>query len=326
MAANPGKNMTSTEPLLSFLLTDDHRGKYPHRLVARFPHVAMRLEALWNDAEAVASYFTELMVSSRPNRQGFPPDIAAEIMSLSMAYDRIGPIKPVSEETGKAAPIVPDPWERERAIAELERLGIRMSAANFARAAEAGDHALCMLFILAGFDIDARDARHWTPLMIAAFNGNETLALELIRYGADIHARDMAGYTPLHWAACNGYPSVVKLLLGKGAPADAVSNAGITPMLQAAARGHADTVALLLKARADPNITASDGSSPLLKAVANGHLQVIAMLLKAGASTNVKMKNGKTLIDIAHSAKDPRVAELIARPPTWGGAHGGFMP
>ena len=122
--------MSSSDPPLSFLLSGDHKGKYPQQLVARFPHVARRLDELWNDPAGVGEYFSELMVSSRPNRQGFPPEVAAEIMSLCLAYDRIGQIKPMVEEQAHAATAAIDPWETERAQRELQRQGIDLSLAQ----------------------------------------------------------------------------------------------------------------------------------------------------------------------------------------------------
>lgn len=304
--------MTDTQPPLAFLLSTEFANKYPHKLVAQFPHVAQRLDALWNDGAALADYFTELLVSSRPGRSGFPPEVGAEILSLSLAYDRIGAIKPQSANPTVAKPFSGTLWEYERAIAELDRLGIARTVAAFVRAAEAGDEHVCMLFISAGFSVDMRDPRQWTPLMIACFNGREALALELIRLGASINAEDADGYTPLHWAAFNGYQNVVKLLLRKGASANLTSHAGITPMLQAAARGHLNVVAQLLANRGNPNLIAKDGSSPLLKAVANGHFNVVRLLLEAGASTDARMTNGSTLSQIAEQARDPRIREAIA--------------
>lgn len=89
--------MSDDKPPLAFLLDSDYRSKYPHQLVARFPHVARKIEAMWGNAGATADYFTELMIPSRPNRQGFPPEVAAEIMSLSIAYDRIGHLAVVNQ-------------------------------------------------------------------------------------------------------------------------------------------------------------------------------------------------------------------------------------
>ena len=305
--------MTNTQKPLAFLLSSTFADKYPHHLAAKFPHVMHKLEEYWNDSDALTEYFSELMVSKRPGRRGFPPEVGAEILSLSLAYDRIGAIKPVEQErsAGAKAP-TDDAWGYERAVAELDRLNIPRTIARFARAVESGEEHVCRLFLHAGFDVNARDTREWTPLMIASFNGRETLAIELIKLGASVHAQDADGYTPLHWGTFNGHAQVVQLLLRKGAEPNAVSRANITALLQAAARGHTAIVDLLLQHRAKVNVAATDGSTALLKAVANGHWQIINMLLDAGASTNVTMHNGITLAAIAAHAKDPRIRERIA--------------
>lgn len=280
-----------------------YEDKFPHRLAARFPHIIQGMAERWNNTEAMEAYFNELMIPNRPNRRGFPEEIAREILSLSTAYDAIRRIN--TEEPSEL-------WEPERAMDELERLGIERTAANFARAAEAGDHSLCLLFISSGFDVNMRDSRHWTPLMMAAFNGREVLAYKLIQHGAEVHAQDTRGYTPMHWAAFNGYPSVIELLIRKRGDVNVRSLAGITPLLQAAARGHVDACAELLNGGARPNIAANDGATPLLKAVANGNLPVINLLLSVGAKWDVQLENGKSLLEIAADSKDPEIRQRIA--------------
>lgn len=266
---------------------------------------------LWNDAEASADYFSELMIPSRASRHGFPPEVAAEIMSLSMAYDRIGHLV-AADEASTPVPVALYHWDRERLVKEIEGQDFAFTREGFAKAAEAGNHQVCSMFVQAGFDVDTRDFREWTPLMIAAFHGRERLALMLLEYGANLFAKDRGGYTPLHWAAFNGYQVVVKLLLDRGVPANVLSNAGITPLLQAAARGHLAVVGQLLDSQANPNLNAKDGSSPLLKAVANGHLPIIQALLNAGAHRHVTLADGSTLDDIVAKAKDPRIRAIFA--------------
>lgn len=302
--------MSDTKPLLAFLLESEFHGKYPHQLVARYPHVARKIETLWKDPEASADYFSELMIPSRPNRQGFPPEVAAEIMSLSMAYDRIGHLV-VAEEAAPPAPTSLYQWDRERLVKEIESLGFAFSREGFAKAAEGGNHEVCAMFVRAGYDVDTRDAREWTPLMIAAFHGREQVALTLLEFGANIFATDRGGYTPLHWAAVSGYPVVVKLLLERGVSANVLSNAGISPLLQAAARGHEQVVSLLLASQANPNLNAKDGASPLLKAVANGHVDVAERLLNAGAYRHVTLADGTTLDDIVAKTKDWRIRAIF---------------
>jgi len=280
-----------------------HDDLYPRVLAERFPKLLQRLAENWLDKAAMEELFAELMISDRYDRQGFPPEIATEIMLLNLSYDRI---RHLNDERPT------DLWEAERAVAELDRLHIEPTTANFVRAAEAGDHALCLLFVSSGFNVDSRDSRHWTPLMVASFNGREALALQLIEHGADIHAQDNRGYTPMHWAAFNGFTRVIEVLVRKRGNVDARSVAGITPLLQAAARGHLETCTELLNAGANPNLAAGDGATPLLKAVANAHLSVINLLLSVGARLDASLENGKSLREIAMSSRDSGVRQRIA--------------
>jgi hypothetical protein len=304
--------MTDSKPPLSFLLNSEFREKYPHQLVDRYPHIAQHIESLWNNADAVADYFSDLMIPSRPNRQGFPAEVAAEIMSLSMAFDRIGSLVFAEDEPKPASPTATYQWDGELSVDDGDGPGYPLTREGFARAAEAGNREACAWFVKSGFNIDSRDARDWTPLMVAAFYGREQLALMLLEYGADIFAKDKGGYTSLHWAAFSGYREVAKILLERGFPANVASNAGITPLLQAAARGHLAMVSLLLHHQANPNLNANDGSSPLLKAVANNHVEVAVVLLNAGAHRNVTLQDGTMLDDIVAKAKDPRIRAILA--------------
>lgn len=303
--------MTTAKPPLAFLLDSEFSEKYPHQLVARYPHIAQQIESLWNNADAVADYFSDLMIPSRPNRQGFPADVAAEIMSLSMAFDRIGSLVFADDEPQPVGAAGTYHWEGELAVDNGDVLGFPFTREGFAKAAEAGNHEACARFVKAGFNIDSRDARDWTPLIVAAFYGREQLALMLIENGADIFARDRGGYGAMHWAAYSGYVEVVKLLLARGLPANIVSNAGITPLLQASARGHLAVIRELLAHQANPNLNAKDGSSPLVKAVANNHLAAVQLLINAGAHLHVTMSDGTTLDDIVAKSKDPRIRAIL---------------
>jgi ankyrin repeat protein len=291
---------------VSFSLSEllgDHPDKYPRQLAERYPRIADRIAQQWFDAIASEAYFAELMIADRTDRQGFEPEIAHEIMMLSLAYDTI------RQRQVKARG---DVWEMERAQKALDQLGMRMNSANFARAVDTGDHALCMLFINAGFDVNSRDSRNWTPLMVATFNGREDLALELIKHGANIHATDNDGYTPMHWAAYNDYAKVITRLVNRGADVNVKSRAGITPLLQAASRGKLQACLELLNQGANPNAAAADGSTPLLKAVANAQLPVINILLAANANLNVRLVSGKSLLEIASASRDDAVSKRIA--------------
>lgn len=63
----------------------EHADKYPKALEEKFPHVFLKLLELWGTVQ-MRPYLDELIMSNRPNRQGFPVDVAGEIWALSRVY------------------------------------------------------------------------------------------------------------------------------------------------------------------------------------------------------------------------------------------------
>ncbi len=279
-----------------------HADKYPYQLDAKFPRIADKLAQLWNSAQ-IANYFTELLLDTRGGRQGFPPDIAREIYRLSVTWDEI------QAKSVKSA----DVWseEREQAQRELKQIELKLIPAHMLKAAQFHDPARLGLFLKAGMPVDARDERHWTPLMVAAFNGNDAVAKMLIEHNADYRARDLGGYMPLHWAALNGHVAIVRLLLENGVDPNVRSNSNWTPLLQAAANGHTSVVALLLEADADPTIASNEGWTPLHKAVANGHAKNVRMLMEAGASAFARHRDGSTPLSLADKGNSVDIRSIL---------------
>lgn len=54
----------------------------PMRTCQAYPHVVNHLCGWWDNPDALASYFDDLLNSSRQNRQGFPAPIKTEIETL----------------------------------------------------------------------------------------------------------------------------------------------------------------------------------------------------------------------------------------------------
>lgn len=73
----------------------------------------------------------------------------------------------------------------------------------------------------AGADIEARDERGKSPLLLVAGDIDNVGVIEvLLRAGADIEARDEKGKTPLIFAAERAsYPEIINMLLKAGANA-----------------------------------------------------------------------------------------------------------
>jgi uncharacterized protein len=289
------------EKLLKLLVGQEER--YPHALEQQYPRVFNRILELWESPE-IDQYFQTLLVDQRGNRKGFPGEVVSDIFFLSVAHPKL-----------RNRPQVVATWSHvkaEKQIREIEQLGIPFSPKGFIHSAESGNRDAVALFLSSGINVDSRDERGWTPLMVAAFNGHEDVAILLIRSGADIHARDRGGYTPLHWAAFNGYAKVVELLLEKDADPNVRSNFGWTPLLQAATRGHAQISALLLTKNADPNAASNDGWTPLHKAAANGHTEVVKLLIARGANVNAVYSDGSTPLSLASKNHHSGIVALLA--------------
>lgn len=63
----------------------------PTALVRRFPRIANFVAANWPKPEALYSYLDELFVDRRGNRQGFPPEVMAELFTLRAYYGELHP-------------------------------------------------------------------------------------------------------------------------------------------------------------------------------------------------------------------------------------------
>ena len=284
---------------------------YPHTLEYKYPRIFGKIMALW-DAPEIDDYFMELVVDKRGDRAGFPQDVAAEIVHLSLVHaahhtaDQQSDVWAVASSSfvGYASDATPgqnsawvEPPEATRL--SIEKLGGSCSPEGFLQAAESGNLAIVGLFLDAHAGTEIRNERGWTELMLAAFYGhNETVEL-LLKHGANIFAVDSGGNTALHWAAFAGHVSCAKLLLENHADVDARSSFGWTPLLQATTRQHLAMVMLLINHGANLNIAAQDGDTALHKAAAAGYAEIIRPLLARLADTSIKNLDGETAAKLA---------------------------
>ena len=68
----------------------EHADKYPNNLEQKYPHVFQKMIELWGTV-SMRPYFDELIMSNRPNRLGFPPEVVTEIWALSKIYSTLHP-------------------------------------------------------------------------------------------------------------------------------------------------------------------------------------------------------------------------------------------
>ena len=101
-------------------------------------------------------------------------------------------------------------------------------------------------------NVEIRNAKDESPLMLAAIKGHLEAVRALVARDADVNK---TGWTPLHYAASGTQPQqveVIALLLEHHAYIDAASPNGTTPLMMAAQYGTDASAQLLLNEGADP--------------------------------------------------------------------------
>lgn len=116
--------------------------------------------------------------------------------------------------------------------------------------ARADDVAGIERLLAAGADIDERDARGYSALMLAAYSGNGRAFEVLLRRGADPNTADDAGNSVLMGACFKGQLGMVKALLASGADVTAKNAAGLDAHGFAVAFGRAEVAEFLESVRA----------------------------------------------------------------------------
>lgn len=145
-------------------------------------------------------------------------------------------------------------------------------------AAAKGDMNAVRALVAQGTDVDTKDEKGWTPLVLAAWNGHAEVTKFLLSAGARVDGRTDLSATALMAAAEKGDAETVKVLLAAGANVNAQTHLGGTALMFAAWNGHTEAVKLLVAAGADVNAQDNDRQTALIGATARGHSAVIQLL------------------------------------------------
>jgi ankyrin repeat protein len=127
-------------------------------------------------------------------------------------------------------------------------------------------------------NVELRNAKDESPLMMAALKGQQDLVTKLIARDADINK---PGWAPLHYAASNGHVAIMKQLLDNHAFIDAQSPNGTTPLMMAAMYGSSAAVQLLLDEGADTQMKNDRGMTAVDFAQRAGRQDAVRLLSTA---------------------------------------------
>lgn len=129
-------------------------------------------------------------------------------------------------------------------------------------------------------NLNEQNARGFTPLIIAIYNGSDDAAKLLLENKADVHLKDKTGNNALMAASFRGGLSAAKLLLEHGAKANDRNLAGATALMFASMTGKKEMVEFLLDKGADASLKDDRGNSALSLAEQQGADEVAEVLRK----------------------------------------------
>lgn len=139
-------------------------------------------------------------------------------------------------------------------------------------AARAGRDDMISALLQAGVDIEVRDARGHTALVLASYNRQASATALLLANGAAVDGtRDALANTALMGVAFKGYDEIARMLIDVGAEVDRRNGVGQTALMMAALFGQTMIVDMLVAAGADVGAVDAAGNSARSVALAQGN-------------------------------------------------------
>jgi ankyrin repeat protein len=206
---------------------------------------------------------------------------------------------------------------------ELKKMGLKADEKTLFERVEGRDVKAVTLILAAGVSPAARNSQGRPPLYVAVEAGADDVVRALIAGGANVNdpgaSADKSmeyGDTLVMRAVDRGNPESLKALVEAKANLDKGNAYGINGLMSAAMQGRADLVEILVKGGARVNLKDKNGTPVLYSGVQGGNPDVVRILIEAGADTQV---NRKLLLDAAKAKGNPRITEMLMRPPAGAG-------
>jgi ankyrin repeat protein len=181
---------------------------------------------------------------------------------------------------------------------------------DFFRAARSDDAAAIAALLNRGFDPNTRDEQGQTGLLIAMREPSpKVIQVLLDSPKTDVELRNAKDESPLMLAALKGQQDLVTRLIARDAD---INKPGWTPLHYAATGGHVAIMKQLLENYAFIDAQSPNGSTPLMMAAMYGSSAAVQLLLYEGADTAMKNQLGMTALDFAQRANRPDAVRLLS--------------
>ncbi|WP_341356781.1 ankyrin repeat domain-containing protein [Rossellomorea sp. y25] len=148
-------------------------------------------------------------------------------------------------------------------------------------------------------DINRRDSKENTPLIIAASKGHTEVVKWLLNNYSDVNLSNRKKETALMLSIRSNYVTIVNQLLQKRANPNLYDDSNLSPLLFAAKNGHLDIVKSLLEHGANVDARDSKGNNALMIAIQNNQLNIIETLLETQLNINSINENSYTALHFA---------------------------
>lgn len=166
-------------------------------------------------------------------------------------------------------------------------------------------------------DLEAKDHKGRTPLMLATYNNDNTIAEMLMASGADVNAQDNMLNSPHLYAGASGNLAILQMTLSHGARFDIYNRYGGTALIPAAEKRHLEVVKLLTEVPKYPIDHINNlGWTALMEAIVLGttgetQIAIVDVLIKAGADVNIPDNDGVTPLQHAKKRGMHNIAQLL---------------
>ena len=183
-------------------------------------------------------------------------------------------------------------------------------------AAETGDADRVSRALEAGADLEQRDARGRTALLVAASLDHVEVAEVLVAAGASADAADDERYTPWLVTGVTGSVAMLEALLPANPDLTRRNRYGGVAIIPASERGHVDYVRRVARTGIDVNHDNDLGWTARLEADIHSdggprHQDGVRALLEVGADRSIGDNDGVTALEHARARGYTEIAALL---------------